>query len=131
MRLQARNQPLVNHLIPFLASPVPAKDTTRRGAEPEQQRNECTECQPIRVAILGVDALVSVFVASDSKEHHIEDEGHKGNECSETRKERHDDGACTMVSRSAKSEEKRESCKASSWRAESMLNNYHEQFIWE
>ena len=62
--------------------------------------------------------MLSVALAHNAEEHHVNDPGCGSDECGQTRKEGHEDCADTVVGCATNPEEEGKACKTSSYRVE-------------
>lgn len=106
----------MRHLVRVPAT-VRAEDTARGRAEADEEGDHSTEHEPEGVAVFGRETVLAVLVLGNAEEHHGEHPGDDGGQHGECGEERHEDGAYTVVSRAADTEEEREA--RETWRGTS------------
>lgn len=94
-----------------VAAAVRAEDTARGRAEANEERDHCAENEPQRVTVVGGEAVLAVLVLRDAEEHHGDHPCNDGGQHSERGEERHENGACAMVSRAADTKQERKTGK--------------------
>ena len=94
--------------------PVASKDATCTGKETNEEGNEGTKCEPIRISVLSANPVIPENVPRDPPEYHVDHPNNEGAEEGETGDEGHEHCARAVVCSPAKAEDNSETRKTSS-----------------
>lgn len=86
---------------------VGAENTARGCAEADKQCDHGAQNDPQRIAVVGGETVLAIFVLCDAEEHHGDNPCDDGSQHGEGGEERHEDGTYAVVTRAANAKQER------------------------